>query len=116
MKPWQKEAIIRFFSDEKQEKLLNITDGLKKVTAAYEKEQGPAPVESFYDERFKEVFPKDRKTMIKLWNEMRIHERIGFVNAATAVTLLYKQAWDKYPSFIHPDISRIVHSILRTYK
>lgn len=109
MKPWQKNAIIRFFSDEKQEKLLRIMDG-------HEKNQGPAPVESFYDELFKEVFPKDRKTMIKLWNEMRINERIGFVNAATAVTLLYKQAWDKYPSFIHPDISRIVHSILRTYK
>lgn len=115
MKPWQKNAIIRFFSDEKQEKLLRILDGLKKVTAAHEKNQGPAPVESFYDELFTEIFPKDRKTTLKLWNEMRLEERFGFVKAATAVSMLYKQAWNKYPEFIPPAISRIVHSIMRTY-
>lgn len=115
MKKWIENAISAFFSNAKQERLLRVLDGLKKVTASYEEGKGPAPVEVFYDEMFTEIFPKQPETAMRLWNEMTVEQRFGFIKAYTAVTMLYKQAWGKYPSFVPEKIARIIHVILKTH-
>lgn len=113
MKNWVKQSIAVFFADEKQERLLRILDGLNKVTAAYNEGNGPAPVEKFYDEMFTKIFPQKPETAMRLWRSMNLEEKFGFLKASSAVTILYKQAWNKYPAFIPEKLLRILHAIMR---
>ena len=115
MKRWLEKSITGFFSDERQDRLLRILDGLNKVTAAYNEGKGSAPDEHFYNEMFTEIFPKKPEVAVRMWNEMNVEQRFGFLKASVAVAMLYKQAWNKYPSFVPEKISRIIHSILRTH-
>lgn len=113
MKTWVKQSIAEFFSDEKQERLVRILEGLNKVTNAHKDENGNPPSEEFYNELLTEIFPKKPETAMRLWRSMNLEEKFGFLKASSAVTILYKQAWNKYPAFIPEKLLRILHAIMR---
>jgi hypothetical protein len=113
MKRWLEKSITGFFSDEKQDRLLRILDGLNKVTTAYNEGKSPAPDEHFYNEMFTEIFPKKPEIAMRLWHKMSVEQRFGFLKASSAVAMLYKQAWNKYPDFVPEKIARLIHAIVR---